>query len=60
MAKGGGRLGQVYQPSGAESYSGPALKRRGAGPLGLGREGAMRSGVEAKDNRIAEGGGFVG
>lgn len=34
----------MYQPSGAESYSGPDLKRWGAGTLGLGREGVLRVG----------------
>lgn len=51
----------MFQPSGAESYSGPDLKRWGAGTLGLGREGAARGGVEAKNNRMPEGdGGFTG
>lgn len=34
----------MYQPSGAESYSGPDLKRWGAGTLGLGRGGAAGEG----------------
>lgn len=34
----------MYQPSGAESYSGPDLKRWGAGTLGLGRGGAAAGG----------------
>lgn len=52
LAKGGGRLGQVYQPSGAESYSEPDLKRWGAGTLGLGRGGAAGEGVEANDRTV--------
>lgn len=44
----------MYQPSGAESYSGPDLKSWGAGTLGLGREGAAGGRVEANNNRTAE------
>lgn len=50
----------MYQPSGAESYSGPDLKSWGAGTLGLGREGAAGGRVEANSNRTAEDGGFMG
>lgn len=41
----------MFQPSGAESYSGPDLKRWGAGTLGLGRGGAA-GGCRVEANRM--------